>query len=652
MLAPLAFLVFSHGWVQSEVVVAPSGLDSNPGTAQLPVATLQAARERARAAGCRAIVVRGGQYRMTSSLKLEAVDSGITIRADRGSRPILAGGIEIPSFLVHPCRDQAVLDRIIDAEARPKVMEVDLTRLGITNLPALQARGFPHSGIVGPNELFQGERPMILARWPNEGYAKVGKVTEPGNGEHEQDQPKRRPVFTVGERAKLWAHAEDPWMYGYWKFDWADESIRIHSIDSTTGNVTLETPAVFGLDTGTPFFAENLLEELDAPGEYTIDRKASRLYFIPLHSATAHEPLTLSLLDQPLIAITDAANVTIRGFDFGFTRGSAATIQNGEHVRFEACRFENIGARTIEINGGHDSGLQSCDFWNLAEGGVFLSGGDRKTLSPARNYVSNCEFWNFERRSQTYRPAVWIDGVGNRVVHCFMHDAPHSAIIYGGNNHLIENNRFSRLLSLTGDGGVVYTGRNWTARGTTIRDNWFEYDFGQRKWEPAIYVDDLGSGIKMIDNLIERCHWGFLIGGGRDNVLEGNVLVDCDLAFACDARGLGWAATSRPTMMEGLNAVPYQSPVWAASYPNLPNILKENPMAPSANTLRDNILIRSGTTNKQREEPFKKTAKIDGNRETGEISDSDGARIRTLRSNAGLVNDGLRKGLPHSGGAH
>jgi hypothetical protein len=361
---------------------------------------------------------------------------------------------------------------------------------------------------------------------------------------------------------------------------------------------------------------------------------------------TAGQPLTLSLLDQPMVSITDASNITLRGLDFGFTRGAAAAITNGEQVRFEACRFMDIGARTIEITGGHNSGMQSCDFWNLAEGGVFLSGGDRKALAPAGNFVSNCEFWNFERRSQTYRPAVWIDGVGNKVSHCYIHDAPHSAIIYGGNNHIIECNRFSKLLSMTGDGGVVYTGRNWTARGTEIRYNWFEDDFGQRKWEPAMYVDDLGSGIKMIGNLVERCHWGFLIGGGRDNVLADNVLVDCDLAFDCDARGLGWAARSRPTMMEGLNAVPYQSDVWRTSYPNLPNILNEDPMAPSANVLRDNLLVRSGTTLKSMEGPFKKTAKIEGNREVSQLSDSDQARIRKMRAGAGLVNDALRKSLP------
>lgn len=645
MLACLAFVACSIGAVQNEIFVGPTGLDTNPGTSQKPLATLTAARDKARAIRCHTIVVKGGEYRLEDSLKLDAADSGLTLISAPKSRPTIVGAVDVPAKSAHRSIDATVLDRIIDPNARQLVYEVDLAGLGIHNLPPLQPRGFPHSGIQGPNELFQGNQAMTLARWPNKGYAKVGKVTEPGNGEHDQNKPKRKPVFSVGDRPKQWILAEEPWMYGYWKFDWADESIRIHRIDAGTGEITLSGPAVYGVDPGVPFFAENLLEELDAPGEYYIDRAKGKLYFIPIRPIDPKSPIRLSILGQPLIDVADASNVTVKGIDFGFSRGDAVAIRNCEHVRFEGCRFSNLGAKAASVSGGHDSGLRSCDISDTGEGGVQLSGGDRNTLAPGRNYVENCEFSNFERRSQTYRPAVWIDGVGNRVSHCYMHDAPHSAIIYGGNDHVIEFNRFSKLLSLTGDGGVVYTGRNWTARGTSIRNNWFEADFGQRKWEPAIYVDDLGSGIEMVGNLIEKCHWGFLIGGGRDNIMRDNLVVDCDEAFRCDARGLGWAASSRPTMEAGLKAVPYESSVWRTKYPNLPNILNENPMAPAGNVLEGNLLIRSGALLKGFEAPFTKTAKMSGNQESTVTSDQILAQIKAIRAKAGLIPDASRRQL-------
>jgi hypothetical protein len=558
---------------------------------------------------------------------------------------MILGGIEIPPSSVHPCTDDSVLGRIIDESVRPSIKEVDLGAIGITHLDPIQPRGFGRPPGPAPEELFLNYRAGILARWPNKGYAKIGKVTEPGNGENDQDKPKRQPVFEAGDRAKRWSQAKDLWLYGYWAFDWADESIPVTNVNRTTGTVTLKTPHVFGVASGSPFFAENLIEELDRPSEYFIDRKALKLYFLDRAEKTPASSYQLSTLSAPLVSISDASNITVRGLDFCISRGDAASFKNCESVRFEGCTFTSLGGRVAVIDGGHRSGLQSCNIAHTGEGGVSLSGGDRNTLSPGLNFVANCDFSDFERRSQTYRPAVWINGVGNRVSHCAMHDAPHSAIIYGGNNHVIEYNEFYRTIAVTGDGGVVYTGRDWSARGTVIQYNYFHDNIGQKKWEPAIYVDDLGSGIKMIGNLIERCHWGFLIGGGRENILDRNVLVDCDLAFDCDARGLGWAARSKPTMLANLNAVPYQSEIWRTNYPELPNILNEDPMAPARNVIRGNLLVRSGKVDQQMEAPFRKNVTMTGNVETK--SDAELSKFLPVpRSKMGLIRDRLRASLP------
>ena len=638
MLSTVICLLFAP----NTLYVSPAGSDLFPGSAKAPFASLAAAKDAARGLGVHTIVVKGGTYNLSQSLELDNRDSGLTIRVESGQHAMVSGGLSIPSTAIHPCTDASILNRIIDSSARSGVMEVDLGALGIQKLDPIQARGFPHGASPAPNELYEGHSVMTLARWPNTGFAKVGKVDEPGNGEHDHDKPARRPIFSIGDRAKGWGSAEDAWMYGYWKFDWADESIRVHGVDAGSGAITLESPAVYGVDAGTPFFAENLIEELDAPGEYYIDRTNRKLYFIP---GAKPAPITMSTLSQPLITINGGSNIKVQGLTFAYSRGTAASIVKGDHVQFAGCRFENLGAMAASIAQSRDCGLQSCDITATGEGGVRLSGGDRATLVAGNNYVDNCDIWNFERRSQTYRPAVMLDGVGNRVTHCYIHDAPHSAIIYGGNNHHIEFNHFARTITLTGDGGVVYTGRDWTARGTVIQGNWFEDNVGQRKWEPAIYVDDLGSGIQMIGNLIERCHWGFLIGGGRDNVLKDNVLIDCDLAFDCDARGLGWAATSRPTMMERLNAMPYQSEVWAKSYPGLVNSLTETPMAPAGNILQGNVLIHSGKVTERMEKPFETTSKIVENSALPAMSPREGNHIAMLKRASGLHLDGFRKKL-------
>lgn len=42
----------------------------------------------------------------------------------------------------------------------------------------------------------------------------------------------------------------------------------------------------------------------------------------------------------------------------------------------------------------------------------------------------------------------------------------HVAILYSGNDHLIELNEFHHVVSITFDSGAIYAGRDLTSRGT------------------------------------------------------------------------------------------------------------------------------------------------------------------------------------------
>jgi hypothetical protein len=82
-----------------------------------------------------------------------------------------------------------------------------------------------------------------------------------------------------------------------------------------------------------------------------------------------------------------------------------------------------------------------------------------------------------------------------------------------------------------------------------------------------------------------------LIGGGRDCTFENNVFVDCVPATHVDARGLGWAADGFEGLKQSLEQMPYQQPPWSTRYPQLVNILKEDPMAPRGDVVARNICV-------------------------------------------------------------
>lgn len=81
----------------------------------------------------------------------------------------------------------------------------------------------------------------------------------------------------------------------------------------------------------------------------------------------------------------------------------------------------------------------------------------------------------------------------------------------------------------------------------------------------------------MFGNIFYKVNMGFLIGGGRDNVITNNIMLSCTHSVMLDERGLNWAAANVAPggawgMYNMLAAVPYQEEPWRSRYPNLVNI--------------------------------------------------------------------------------
>jgi hypothetical protein len=166
------------------------------------------------------------------------------------------------------------------------------------------------------------------------------------------------------------------------------------------------------------------------------------------------------------------------------------------------------------------------------------------------------------------------------------------AIGFGGNDHQIEFNEIYRVCYESNDAGAMYAGRNWTMRGTVIRYNYLHDISGfEGRGCVGVYLDDQYSGTQVFGNVFVRVTRAAMIGGGRDCTIENNVFVDCVPATHVDARGLGWAADGFEGLKQSLEQMPYQQPPWSTRYPQLVNILKEDPMAPRGDVIARNICV-------------------------------------------------------------
>ncbi len=598
----LILCVAAGGSQAAEFHVAPNGNDANPGTSAKPFATLERARDGARQSKIQNpkskidVVIHGGTYELARPFELTAADSGsaktlVVYRARKGETVRISGGRTVTGW--KPVTDAGVLNRL-DPSARGHVVQADLRVLGVSDFGTMGG-GFALGG--GPGlELFFNDQPMTLARYPNDGFIKITDVKGPTPVDVRGTKGCKEGVFTYdGDRPARWVGEKDAWVLGYWFWDWAEGRHRIESIDAEKKVMTLARPHhSYGYRKGQWFYGYNLLCEIDQPGEWYLDRGAGTLYFWP-PSPVEKGRATVSVLSN-LVTMTSASHVTLRGLTFEAARNDAILMKGCTNSLIAACTIRNAGSWAVQVGGGQNSGVVGCDIYATGDGGINISGGDMKTLTPAGLYAENNHVHHWSRWNRMYRPAIMITGVGNRAAHNLLENSPHTAIGFGGNDHVIEFNEIHSVCHESNDAGAIYSGRSWTMRDTVIRCNYLHHINGfEGRGCVGVYLDDMYCGTTITSNLFYKVTRAAFIGGGHDNSIENNIFVDCKPAVHVDARGMGWAhAMPEGLIKEGrekstLYGIRYTEPPYGTRYPKLTGILDHDPASPTGSLIAHNV---------------------------------------------------------------
>jgi len=570
----------NHNATQQWYVSALAGKDKNPGTKTKPFATLQCARDAVRKSAFRqkkpiTIWVGEGIYSFSKTLALTQEDAGsedakVVWRAVPGKRVLITGSEILKKWTV--VKDPKIVKKL-DKKARGKVLSTSLKKLEIKDL----------SSITTPVELFFDDQVMTPARYPNEGWMSIGELPDGPKGDR----------FQVDcDRLANWVDDENLRAYGFWHFLWSASYTKLKKVDPATKEITVTKPSHYGFSKGKPFRIENAIGELDQPGEWYLNYTTQTILFFPPKSKTKTYPF-ISTIKMPLLSMNNTHHIIFSGFEFSMTRGTIIQIKNSANCQIDRCIIKNSASAGIQIKGGKHNRVTRCDVSQTGAAAISINGGNRKTLEPSNHKVSDCHIHHYARLKQTYQPAVSVNGVGNIVRHCHIHDAPHNAILYSGNNHLLEYNDVHDVCLVTADSGAFYTGRNWTTQGTRIEHNYF-HNIGSEKGKKAevhaVYFDDCASGNIVRFNIFEGGHRTVLIGGGRDHLIENNLFIHCHYAISFDARGIE-KKQNQETLMKRLKQVPYTSVPWAKQYPRLANILNNNPYAPLGNIVKHNVFV-------------------------------------------------------------
>lgn len=612
------------------IYISMSGSDSNTGSFEKPFRSLIAVQKYIDSLHEKSninIYFRKGDYYILDSFILSEKNlpegSSILLSGYKDEVVNISGGKRLDNSKFELVAESSVSTRL-SKKAIGSVYQYDLSDLTNSDFGTIMPNGFGRKKTPSAMELFSNNEPMTLARWPNDSsLLSIKNVIEQDSSLQSSGRTdKKYPVFQYSSTVKKdWKDTSDIWVAGYFSAGWAFENLPVKSIDQSSKKVSLNNFAHYGVNSSSDastsvlkaaqsirgFYFYNVLEELDEPGEWYLDKKTKQLYIWP-KSSIEKENFEVSILKNPLLSFSATGGITLRNLNFKCVRDKFVSAVNMKNVLIKNCDFVNSGTEGIIFNKSTNITIEDCIFKNTGTSSIVLDGGNRKILQSGNNVIKNCEVNNYARISRSGTPGISLDGVGTIIDHCYLHNAPNQAIIYRGNDHIIKNNYISNVCSDYYDMGAVYTGRDPSSTGTLIENNLFYHVISKRGSVAAVYVDDGSGGIQVKNNLFVECGGisssglgAIHIHGGGDNYMNNNIFINCKIAFSdtpwSDKK---WADMYFKTTLyknQLVKIVDIRSKVYQNRYPQLHDFFKEDSIRKRVNYINNTICYNVRTVN-------------------------------------------------------
>jgi len=670
LLKTIIFLLVINQAMGQQFYVSPSGHDTYTGAANAPVASLSKAQlliKKFKAAnpnyeGDIVVHIGAGNYELQQGFVLDEAVTGskqtpIIWRGANKEDVIISGGKKIKSSAFKKVSDPAILIRV-GKTAGAALYQISLKELGILNFGKHQSYGHGQPVVPAPLELFFNNEPLTLAHYPNSGSIKIGKVIDKGSVPRIGDTSNRGGLFEYTDtRHAKWAGQKDIWLQGTFNYGFADDNINIETIDTLKKQIKLATPHLYGLANGKDFqayTAYNILEELDSPGEWWLNIHTGILYVWP-PSTLETASIGISVLETPIVSIINQTYTTLEGLTIEAGRGMGIYVEGGHNNTIVGCTIRNIGTSGIFMgqgaeankgpmsidnfeghpvsgiigslqnylykntswnrNAGYDQQILSCDVYNTGSGGIYLSGGDKRSLTKANNIVENCKVHDFNRRNKFIWSGISVDGCGNKIRHCEIYNSDWQGIFVHGNEHVFEYNNIHHVTLNSDDTSPWYIGRDPSDRGSVVRFNYFHHIGNPNRMNMGIYCDDSSADVFIFGNVfykMETKHGILFTNSGWDLVMKNNIIIEpTDATAQISAHYYTWAAGSEKSMFgeDGLirnrltKSVAYKQEPYASKYPGLLDYLDTIPgtkqwkaMRANRNVFADNLIIGGPTS--------------------------------------------------------
>ena len=318
-------------------------------------------------------------------------------------------------------------------------------------------------------------------------------------------------------------------------------------------------------------------------------------------------------LSAPMLTMANVSHVRLEGLTFDLSQVDCMSLADCDNCLIAGCTVKRFAGSGITIRGGRGNGILGCDLYSLGRGGTDLTGGDRKTLTPAGHFVENCLMYQLGRLDRTFVYGVALRAWAS-AWRTICSASIRRAYCADGNDHIIEYNRVHRAALEAEDQGTMELYGNPTYRGVVFRYNHFsDVGKGATMKGPAgragIRLDNAISGIQIYGNIFHRASQSFgavNINGGRDNLIDNNLFLDCEKGISgkYNSNDRNWAKLGKDPAF-------IMSDLYFQRYPDLRRLGQQ----PALNNAWRNVFWKCGplfnTYGKPTEEQFDRLANAD-----------------------------------------
>ncbi len=543
-----------------DLYVSLAGSDENPGTKQLPFATIAKARNairgRAPSNGTIRVIISGGVHYLSETLILDARDSGteenpITYEALPNEEVVISGGSKL-KLNWEPFRD-GIMQATVPSD-------------------------------FSADQIFVNGQRQQMARYPN-----FDPAVRHFNG--------YAPDAFSNERAAKYSDPSGGFMHVMHNAEWGDYHYLV-SGKSNNGALTYE--GGWQNNRQGPMhrnfrFIENVFEELDTAGEWFHNPKTATLYFFPpggvdMKSATLEAVRLKHLVELRGSQDKPVRFIRLKGLTFRHAsrtfmenkepllrsdwttyRGGAIVFSGAEDCELDDCTMDQVGGNAIFVDKyNRRITVRHSQIAQAGGNGIAFVGdpdavrsplfeyrqvqdlekidrtpGPKSDNYPAECLVEDCLIWQTGRFEKQTSPVQIAMSMGITIRHCSIYDVPRAGINIGDGTwggHVVEFCDVFDTVKETGDHGSFNSwgrDRYWRPniqevdalvknapelpyldmiKPTILRNNRWRCDHG---WD--IDLDDGSSRYELYNNLC--LNGGIKLREGYGRRVENNIMV-------------------------------------------------------------------------------------------------------------------------------